>query len=44
MSTRLRKYLEEDFIQEFGINLIIIHSLSKINKSEYPEEKAKTED
>ena len=30
-------YLEEDFIKEFGINLIIIRSLSEISESEYPE-------
>ena len=33
------QYIEEDFIQEFGINSIIIRSLSKIDESEYPEEK-----
>ena len=33
------QYLEEDFIQEFGISQIIIRSLSNINGSEYPGEK-----
>jgi hypothetical protein len=37
--TEAAQYLEEDFIQEFGISPIIIRSLSKIDKSEYPEEK-----
>lgn len=33
------QYLQEDFIQEFGINSRIIRSLSLINEPEYPEEK-----
>ena len=33
------QYLEEDFIQEFGINSIIIQTISKIEESEYPKEK-----
>jgi len=37
--TEAAQYLEEDFIQEFGINSTIIRSLSKIDEFEYPEEK-----
>ena len=37
--TEAAQYLEEDFIQEFGINSIIIQTISKIEESEYPEEK-----
>jgi len=33
------QYLQEDFIQEFGINSIVIRTLSKIDESKYPEEK-----
>ena len=37
--TEAIQYIEEDFIQEFGVNSTIIRTLSKIDESEYPKEK-----